>query len=85
MFDFIYFIVAELGPWLWMIAGFLLLTGEALSPRLSLLGYGLSAMAVAAFMLMSSPGSVFWAWWVQVIFFLVFSSAFVFLANRIFR
>ena len=63
-------IVAELGPWNWMVLGFVLLTLEMLAPGVFLLWIGIAALIVGAASLLFWE-SGFWVWQLQVIVFLV--------------
>ncbi|MEP9389787.1 NfeD family protein [Mesorhizobium sp. KR9-304] len=63
-------IFAELGPWNWMVLGFVLLTLEILVPGVFLLWVGLAALIVGAVSLMIWNAG-FWTWELQVVVFLV--------------
>ncbi|HEY6632761.1 MAG TPA: NfeD family protein [Rhizobiaceae bacterium] len=62
-------VFAELGPWNWMVLGFVLLTLEILLPGVFILWIGLAALIVGAASLMLWDAS-FWSWEVQVVTFL---------------
>lgn len=65
-------LLSELGPWNWMVLGFVLLALEILVPGVFLLWIGLAALATGALSLfLWSAG--FWIWQVQVLVFLVLS------------
>jgi membrane protein implicated in regulation of membrane protease activity len=63
-------IFAELGPWNWMVLGFVLLTLEILTPGVFMLWIGLAALVVGAVSLMFWNAG-FWTWELQVVVFLV--------------
>jgi membrane protein implicated in regulation of membrane protease activity len=65
-------IFAELGPWNWMVLGFVLLTLEILVPGVFMLWIGLAALIVGALSLMFWSAG-FWIWQVQVLVFLAFA------------
>ena len=65
-------LVAELGPWNWLVLGLALLALEIVVPGFFLLWIGLAALAVGALSL-ALWSSAFWVWQVQVVLFLVLS------------
>ncbi|HWK64857.1 MAG TPA: NfeD family protein [Rhizobiaceae bacterium] len=65
-------VFAELGPWNWMVLGFLLLALEIVVPGIFLLWIGLAALATGAASLLLWNAS-FWIWQAQVLVFLVLS------------
>ena len=65
-------IVSELGPWNWMVLGFLLLVAEIIAPGVFLVWIGIAALIVGAMSLLAW-GAAFWPWQVQVLVFLVLS------------
>ncbi len=75
-------IFAELGPWNWMVLGFVLLTLEILVPGVFLLWIGLAALIVGAASLVLW-GAGFWVWEVQIIVFLALALACAFAGKRI--
>lgn len=75
-------IFAELGPWNWMVLGFVLLTLEILVPGVFLLWIGLAALIVGAISLMIWDAG-FWTWEVQVVTFLALSLISAFAGKKI--
>ncbi len=75
-------IFGELGPWNWMVLGFVLLTLEILVPGVFLLWIGLAALIVGALSLMIWEMD-FWVWEAQVVLFLALSLVCVFIGKRI--
>ncbi|ESY88526.1 membrane protein [Mesorhizobium sp. LNHC220B00] len=71
-------IVSELGPWNWMVLGFVLLVVEVIAPGFFMLWIGIAALIVGAVSLLIWDVAI-WTWQVQVLLFLVLSllSAFV--------
>lgn len=65
-------IFGELGPWNWMVLGFVLLALEILVPGVFLLWIGLAALVVGALSLLFWEAG-FWVWEFQVILFLALS------------
>lgn len=75
-------IFAELGPWNWMVLGFVLLTLEILTPGVFMLWIGLAALIVGAVSLMLWDTG-FWSWEVQVVVFLALALACAFAGKKI--
>ncbi|MBZ9670510.1 NfeD family protein [Mesorhizobium sp. B3-2-1] len=71
-------IVSELGPWNWMVLGFVLLVVEVIAPGFFMLWIGIAALVIGAVSLLIWDAAI-WTWQVQVLLFLVLSlvSAFV--------
>ncbi|ESX23812.1 NfeD family protein [Mesorhizobium sp. C416B] len=71
-------IISELGPWNWMVLGFVLLVMEVIAPGIFMLWIGIAALVIGVISLLIWDAS-FWAWEVQVLAFLALSlvSAFV--------
>ena len=65
-------IVAELGPWNWMVLGLVLLALEIVVPGVFLLWIGIAALIVGAVSLALWDAG-FWSWEVQVVTFLALS------------
>lgn len=76
-------IFTELGPWSWMVLGFILLTLEIMAPGVFLLWIGIAAIIVGALSLVLWEAA-FWAWQVQVAVFLVLAIASTLLGKRYF-
>lgn len=64
----------ELGPWNWMVLGFVLLALEIILPGFFLLWIGIAALIVGAVSLAVWEAG-FWTWHVQVLLFLVLAVA----------
>lgn len=75
-------IFAELGPWNWMVLGFVLLALEILVPGFFLLWIGIAAIIVGALSLQFWDWAV-WTWQVQTLVFLALSLVAAYLGNRI--
>jgi membrane protein implicated in regulation of membrane protease activity len=75
-------IFAELGPWNWMVLGFVLLALEILVPGVFLLWIGIAALLIGALSLAIWDAG-FWVWEVQILAFLVLALISAFLGNRI--
>jgi len=71
-------IVSELGPWNWMVLGFVLLVMEIVAPGVFMLWIGIAALIIGAVSLLIWDAA-FWTWQVQVLAFLILAlvSAFV--------
>ena len=71
-------IFAELGPWNWMVLGFVLLVVEVIAPGFFMLWIGIAALIIGAVSLLIWDAAI-WSWQVQVLAFLALSlvSAFV--------
>lgn len=77
-------IVGELGPWNWMVLGFVLLALEIFVPGVFLVWIGLAALAIGAvsFLLWDAA---YWSWQVQVLAFLAASLVAAWLGYRFVR
>jgi inner membrane protein len=75
-------VFAELGPWNWMVLGFVLLTLEILVPGVFMLWIGLAALIVGALSLMFWSAG-FWIWQVQVLVFLALALVCAFAGKKI--
>ncbi|PBB26212.1 MULTISPECIES: NfeD family protein [unclassified Mesorhizobium] len=71
-------IISELGPWNWMVLGFVLLVVEVIAPGFFMLWIGIAALIIGAASLLIWDAAI-WSWQVQVLAFLALSlvSAFV--------
>lgn len=74
-------VLNELGPWNWMLLGFVLLAFEIIVPGVFLLWIGIAAIITGALSLQLWDLS-FWSWQVQVIVFLFLSLASVVIGKR---
>lgn len=77
-------IVAELGPWNWMLLGFVLLILEIVAPGVFLLWIGIAALLTGALSLQLWDWSS-WTWQVQVLVFLVLALASAYVGKKIVR
>lgn len=73
---------SELGPWNWMVLGFLLLALEILVPGVFLLWIGIAAILTGALSLQLWDWPS-WTWHVQVLLFLVLSLISAYIGHRI--
>ena len=74
-------IVAGLGPWNWVILGFVLLILEIAMPGVFFLWIGIAALMVGVIALL--PGAVAFGWQLQVLVFLFLAIASVFIGRRL--
>jgi membrane protein implicated in regulation of membrane protease activity len=72
-------IARQLGPWLWIIAGLILLGLELLAPGVFLVWFGLAALATGLFAFATDFG-----WQADVIVFVVLAVVFVIVGRRYF-
>jgi len=75
-------IFIELGPWNWMVLGFILLVLEIVVPGVFLLWIGIAALIVAAASLALWDAG-FWTWQVQVVAFLLLSLVSAYLGKQV--
>lgn len=75
-------IVSELGPWNWMVLGFVLLVLEVVAPGVFMLWIGIAALLIGAVSLLMWDAAL-WTWQVQVLAFLVLSLASAYVGHRI--
>src|SRR5262245_32916704 len=73
--------VSELGPWSWMLLGFVLLALEIVLPGILLLWFGVAALLTGTLSLQLWDAGV-WTWHVQVLVFLVLSVAAAYAGNK---
>ena len=72
----------ELGPWNWMVLGFVLLALEIVIPGIFLLWIGIAALLTGALSLQLWEWG-FWTWQAQVIVFLALSLVSAYIGSRI--
>lgn len=72
----------ELGPWNWMVLGFVLLALEIVIPGIFLLWIGIAALLAGALSLQLWEWG-FWTWQAQVIVFLALSLVSAYIGSRI--
>lgn len=77
-------IVAELGPWNWMLLGFVLLILEIFAPGVFMLWIGIAALLTGTLSLQLWDWAP-WTWQVQVLVFLVLALASAYVGKRIVR
>ncbi|PBC04460.1 NfeD family protein [Mesorhizobium sp. WSM3860] len=75
-------IVSELGPWNWMVLGFVLLVMEIVAPGVFMLWIGIAALIIGAISLLVWDAA-FWTWQVQVLAFLVLSLVSAFVGKKV--
>ncbi|MBZ9794985.1 NfeD family protein [Mesorhizobium sp. ES1-4] len=75
-------IVFELGPWNWMVLGFVLLVVEVVAPGFFMLWIGIAALIVGAVSLLVWDAAI-WTWQVQVLLFLVLSLVSAFAGKKL--
>ncbi|TPL86414.1 NfeD family protein [Mesorhizobium sp. B2-3-13] len=75
-------IVSELGPWNWMVLGFVLLVVEVIAPGFFMLWIGIAALIVGAVSLLVWDAAI-WTWQVQVLLFLVLSLVSAFAGKKL--
>jgi membrane protein implicated in regulation of membrane protease activity len=84
-------IIAELGPWNWIVLGCVLLALEIAAPGFFLLWIGVAALITGAISLVPSAFSImlsdspWWGWQTQVVVFLVLSVVFAYAGSRLMR
>ena len=75
-------ILAELGPWNWMVLGFVLLALEILLPGVFLVWVGIAAILTGAFLLQFGDAP-FWTWHWQTLLFLALTLVSVLTGRRL--
>ncbi|TPI21631.1 MULTISPECIES: NfeD family protein [unclassified Mesorhizobium] len=75
-------IVSELGPWNWMVLGFVLLVMEIVAPGVFMLWIGIAALIIGAVSL-AIWDAAFWTWQVQVLAFLVLAVVSAYVGRQI--
>ena len=77
-------VINELGPWVWLILGFILLAGEIIVPGTFLIWIGLAAITIGTLTLTPFTAVSWWPWQAQVVGFGVLSLIFVLIGQRLF-
>lgn len=77
-------LILELGPWNWMVLGFVLLVAEILIPGVFLLWIGIAALLIGAVSLVLWDAA-FWTWQAQVLSFLVLALLSAYAGKRFFN
>jgi membrane protein implicated in regulation of membrane protease activity len=75
-------IASELGPWNWMVLGFVLLVIEIIAPGVFMLWIGIAALIIGAVSLLIWDAA-FWTWQVQILAFLALSLVCAFVGKRL--
>jgi len=75
-------VFVELGPWNWMVLGFVLLALEILVPGVFLLWIGIAALITGAISLLIWETGA-WIWQVQIVVFLLLALVSAYAGNRI--
>ena len=75
-------VISELGPWSWMVLGFVLLVAEVMAPGFFMLWIGIAALIVGAVSLLIWDAAI-WSWQVQVLVFLVLSLVSAFAGKKL--
>ena len=76
--------IHELGPWAWLIAGFILLGGEIIMPGVFLIWFGLAAITIGTLTLTPFTDVAWWPWQAQVVGFGALSLIFVLIGLKLF-
>jgi membrane protein implicated in regulation of membrane protease activity len=75
-------VISELGPWNWMVLGFVLLVMEIIAPGVFMLWIGIAALVIGAVSLLIWDAS-FWTWQIQVLAFLILSLVSAYVGKRV--
>ncbi|TIS25203.1 MAG: NfeD family protein, partial [Mesorhizobium sp.] len=75
-------IISELGPWNWMVLGFVLLVMEVIAPGIFMLWIGIAALLIGAVSLLIWDAG-FWTWQIQVLAFLALSLISAYVGKRL--
>jgi hypothetical protein len=75
-------VISELGPWNWMVLGFVLLVMEIIAPGVFMLWIGIAALVIGAVSLLIWDAS-FWTWQIQVLAFLMLSLVSAYVGKRL--
>lgn len=75
-------VISELGPWNWMVLGFVLLVMEIIAPGVFMLWIGIAALVIGAVSLLIWDAS-FWTWQIQVLAFLNLSLVSAYVGKRV--
>lgn len=75
-------ILGELGPWNWMVLGFMLLAAEIVLPGVFLLWIGVAAL-LTGFVSLQLWGTDFWTWHVQLLLFILLCPLAVLVGRRL--
>jgi membrane protein implicated in regulation of membrane protease activity len=75
-------IISELGPWVWMVLGFVLLVMEVIAPGIFMLWIGIAALLIGVVSLLIWDAE-FWTWQIQVLAFLAMSLVSTYVGKRL--
>ncbi|BCH14832.1 MAG: NfeD family protein [Mesorhizobium sp.] len=75
-------IISELGPWVWMVLGFVLLVMEVIAPGIFMLWIGIAALLIGVVSLLIWDAD-FWTWQIQVLAFLAMSLVSTYVGKRL--
>ena len=75
-------VISELGPWNWMVLGFVLLVMEIIAPGVFMLWIGIAALVIGTVSLLIWDAS-FWTWQIQVLAFLILSLVSAYVGKRV--
>lgn len=78
-------LLREVGPWSWLLLGFLLLGLELLIPGVFLVWFGLAALVVGGISIMPFADVGWWPWQAQSIAFVTLSALFAMVGSRLVR
>ncbi|EJF90440.1 NfeD family protein [Bartonella tamiae] len=78
-------LITSLGPWNWIIFGFLLLLLEVLLPGVFLMWFGIGALLTALLIMILGDVADFSTWQSQIVIFLIFSVLMVMVGRQFFQ
>ena len=76
-------LLREVGPWSWLLLGFVLLGLELLIPGVFLVWFGLAALVVGGISVMPFADVGWWPWQMQSIAFVALSALFAMVGSRL--
>ena len=78
-------IVGEIGPWGWLLLGFVLLGLELVAPGVFLVWFGLAALVVGGISVMPFADVGWWPWQMQSIAFVALSALFAVVGTKVLK
>lgn len=78
-------VLTEIGPWSWLLLGFVLLGLELLAPGVFLVWFGIAALVVGGISVMPFADVGWWPWQAQSVAFVVLSALFAMMGTRFLR
>ena len=78
-------ILSEVGPWSWLLLGFVLLGLELLAPGVFLVWFGLAALVVGGVSVMPFADASWWPWQMQSVAFVILSALFAMVGTRLLK